>query len=191
MNNALALKELYDLCPYSKFPAIDSSALIRILSRSRVIDSAGTVPDLHLEWTASTPQAVGNTIVPSTRNGYYYTATAIIGSGDTDTTEPAIWPTTIGATVVDNKVTWTATGYTYWLGAFDLNYAAALAWEWKANVCAHMTQQTVDGQSFNPQQLRPQFLEQARYYKRKRGIRSVPLQSGTAATRPVDHGYYR
>jgi hypothetical protein len=153
-----------------------------------VVDTEGTAPDLHPEWIAVTPQRVGNTCVPTTRNGYYYTAIAIIGGGDTNNIEPT-WPTTIGDQVVDSKVTWQCTGVTYWLGAFDLNYAAALAWEWKANNVAHMTQQNIDGQSFNPQALRPQFLEQARMYKRKRGIRSVPLHSGTAIARPKETSY--
>lgn len=70
---------------------------------------------MALPWTAPAAWAtsgtfnVGDVVVPSTPNGYWYRAT-VAGDGDT-TTEPT-WPTTVGATVVDNAATWVTAGKT-------------------------------------------------------------------------------
>jgi hypothetical protein len=53
-------------------------------------------------WQASTTSVSGDIVQPSTANGYKYEAQS---NGASDTAEPT-WPTTIGATVVDNEVTW-------------------------------------------------------------------------------------
>jgi hypothetical protein len=57
-----------------------------------------------VKWEATTAYAVGQKVVPTTLNGYVYEATV---AGDSDSGEPT-WPTTIGATVVDDGVTWRA-----------------------------------------------------------------------------------
>lgn len=58
------------------------------------------------QWAASTAQAVGAIVRPTTGNGYVYRATA---AGTSAASEPT-WPTVIGATVVDSGVTWTCVG---------------------------------------------------------------------------------
>ncbi|MFZ5896920.1 MAG: hypothetical protein ACOY0T_38035 [Myxococcota bacterium] len=65
-------------------------------------------------WATSGAFNVGDIVVPSSANGYWYRAT-VAGDGDT-TTEPT-WPTTIGATVVDNEVTWVCAGKTLFASA--------------------------------------------------------------------------
>ena len=61
-------------------------------------------------WAASTAYALNTYRRPTTPNGYRYKATAIAGTGTSDSTEPT-WPTTVGATVIDNagadQITWT------------------------------------------------------------------------------------
>jgi len=57
-------------------------------------------------WTAATVVADGATVVPTTSNGYYYSAAS---PGATGNSEPA-WPLTLSASVVDGKVTWTCAG---------------------------------------------------------------------------------
>jgi hypothetical protein len=59
-------------------------------------------------WAASTNYSVGDIRRPTTLNGLQYEVTADTGSSGT--TEPT-WPTTIGATVVDSGITWTAKAY--------------------------------------------------------------------------------
>lgn len=56
-------------------------------------------------WAASTAYAVGDTVQPTTANGYYYRATV---AGTTGTTEPT-WPTSAD-TVSDGGVTWEYVG---------------------------------------------------------------------------------
>lgn len=60
-------------------------------------------------WVLSTVKVLDDII----REGLYnYKATSIAGGGATGATPPT-WPTTVGATVVDNEVTWTNIGLTH------------------------------------------------------------------------------
>lgn len=54
------------------------------------------------DWVASTSYSAGDTVKPTTENGYIYRCTS---GGTSDSSEPS-WPTTIGNTVTDNTVTW-------------------------------------------------------------------------------------
>jgi Ca2+-binding RTX toxin-like protein len=60
-------------------------------------------------WVAGTAYKVGDVIVPTTTNGYWYRAT-VAGAAD-GTTEPT-WTTTLGGTITDNAVTWVVAGKT-------------------------------------------------------------------------------
>jgi len=59
------------------------------------------------EWAASTAKSVGDWVLPTTSNGYYYECTT---AGTTGTDEPT-WPTTPGQTVTDGTVEWTCRDY--------------------------------------------------------------------------------
>ena len=59
-------------------------------------------------WVLSTNYAIGNFRRPTSPNGLQYEVTA--DAGLSATTEPT-WPTSIGATVVDSGITWTARAY--------------------------------------------------------------------------------
>jgi hypothetical protein len=54
-------------------------------------------------WAASTAYSLGNVVTPTTANNCVYECTT---AGTSGTIQPT-WPTTEGATVVDNTVTWT------------------------------------------------------------------------------------
>ena len=60
-------------------------------------------------WTADTEMAVGDIVVPTAglENGFRYECTAVAGDKKTHATTEPTWPTTEGATVVDDQVTWT------------------------------------------------------------------------------------
>jgi len=58
-------------------------------------------------WVANTAYTTNVYAHPTTANGFYYKATT--GGTSHAAVEP-VWPTTIGATVVDNTVTWTCWG---------------------------------------------------------------------------------
>lgn len=70
---------------------------------SKDADDTGT-------WVADTVTALGTYIKPTVANTYYYKATARSGDYKTHGTTEPTWPTTIGATVVDDAVTWTNMG---------------------------------------------------------------------------------
>jgi len=75
-----------------------------------VINAAGTVTQVnqtYSAWVTATNYAVGNRVIPTVVNGYYYEVTADAGSSSTP--EPT-WPIVIGATVVDGGITWTCSG---------------------------------------------------------------------------------
>jgi len=63
-----------------------------------------------IDWTASTSKDVGDKILPTTPNDYYYEVAAG-DNGDTGGTEPVVWGTTVGGTTVDGTVTWTCHSY--------------------------------------------------------------------------------
>ena len=54
-------------------------------------------------WTASHAYALGDIVIPTTNNGFWYECTT---AGTSGAAEPT-WPTTEGLTVTDNTVVWT------------------------------------------------------------------------------------
>ncbi|GMK47659.1 hypothetical protein PghCCS26_47890 [Paenibacillus glycanilyticus] len=67
-----------------------------------VIRSGNATPS----WSASTTYAVGDTVVPTSDNGSYYTC---VVAGTSNSTQPT-FPTSAGATVLDGTVTWQQSG---------------------------------------------------------------------------------
>jgi len=63
-----------------------------------------------IEWTASTEKSVGDRVLPTTPNDYYYEVAAG-GAGTTSGTEPVTWGTTVGGETSDNDITWTCHSY--------------------------------------------------------------------------------
>lgn len=71
-----------------------------------VDDKAGTIT-----WTASTARTLGQLIVPTVDNGYYYECTT---AGTTSGTEPAPWSTVVGATVTNGSAVFTVRQIVKW-----------------------------------------------------------------------------
>ena len=63
---------------------------------------------IYSGWAASTTYYAGRTIVPTSPNGFRYVSQGGL-TPTSGSTEPT-WPTTVGATVVDNQVTWKNAG---------------------------------------------------------------------------------
>jgi len=60
-------------------------------------------------WAASTSYSVGDIVIPTTANGFYYECTVAGTSGSSEPT----WPTSVGGTVTDGDVTWECKGVQY------------------------------------------------------------------------------
>ena len=90
---------------------------------AKVESSEGTAETLPQPstWAASTAYSVGDYVIPTTPNGYFYVCTV---AGTSDTSEPT-WPATIDDTVVDNTVTWkcVATG---WMNAYNPDFTPGI-----------------------------------------------------------------
>ena len=75
---------------------------------------ASTVVDGTVTWTEDTPPtwvkntayALGDRVLPTTKNGHRYVCTV---AGRSENTEPT-WPLTNGGTVIDREITWTEFG---------------------------------------------------------------------------------
>ncbi len=75
-----------------------------------VVSNASVVTQVNptlSAWVGSTDYALGNKVIPTVANGYYYEVTTDAGSSSGS--QPT-WPTTIGNTVVDGGITWTCAG---------------------------------------------------------------------------------
>jgi hypothetical protein len=87
----------------------DSSGNMEIIFLNRLDLEAET------EWVADTLYNVNDIRVPTSANatGLRYKATAVAGDQRSDPTTEPTWPTTVGETVVDDQVTWTAERFEY------------------------------------------------------------------------------
>lgn len=75
-------------------------ALVITTDRGAAVDTKVTV------WAASTAYVKGDVVRPATATGQFYKCTTVAGTSDL--AEPT-FPTSTGATVVDNTVTWQET----------------------------------------------------------------------------------
>jgi hypothetical protein len=152
-------------------PTLSSDELDALVKLARRADANGN--RFYLAWQAGRAYAVGDLVAPSPRNGHYYTVTV---AGTSDDAAPAVWPTGSGGTVVDDSVTWQESGADEWVPTFDLNFAAAEGWRWKAGKAAGLFNIAPDGNSFQRSQVYAQCIRQASEYASK-SMRSVHLTS--------------
>jgi hypothetical protein len=86
------------------------------------------------DWVLNTATAVGTIVEPTAANatGFCYIATAVAGDTQTGAAEP-VWPTVLGATVIDDMVTWRCHAYDYALPGkiAEQNAATPYNWEFK------------------------------------------------------------
>lgn len=125
-------------------------------------------------WAATTAYAVGDTVIPSPRNGHYYKVTVAGTSGAAQPT----FPTTHLGTVVDATVTWAEVTTT---PAYNLNRAAAEGWRWKAAKVANRYTMSDATQRLNRSDLIKHCLLMAKQYAAK-SITSIPVTGGYATS---------
>ncbi len=160
MTRQEALARLGRMVASTSEPVLDSTALADLLLQAELADDDGNLPDSYNTWSASTSYAAGSIVVPTTRNGSYYTAAV----GISGSAEPT-WPTT--GTVTDNTVVWTWTGSVLWTPRYDLNRAAAEGWRQKAAMLAGRFNFSADGASYDVSQAYDNCLKQVAQYQRR------------------------
>jgi hypothetical protein len=125
---------------------------------------------IHPTWAASTAYAVGETVIPSPRNGHYYVVTVAGTSGGTQPN----FPTNHLDTVVDGTVTWQEVDDT---PSYNLNRAAAEGWRWKAGKVANRYTMWDATQRLNRSDLHKHCLLQAKMYASK-SVSAVQVTGG-------------
>jgi len=104
--NGSRLNAFKQLLTYTKCVArIEDDGKIHIFQPT----TSFTAPATPTTWTAITGYQLGDTVVPTTPNGWEYVCT---NAGASHPTVEPTWPTIAGVTVVDNTVIWT-TSYDY------------------------------------------------------------------------------
>lgn len=112
LNSAIASVALYaDLDPGACNVILDNITAVKAASSADSLSLTSLIGKVwNRTWAASTAYAANDIRKPTqpNRNGYRYKVTAG-GGGNSGASEPT-WPTLIGATVVDNALTWTCEG---------------------------------------------------------------------------------
>lgn len=172
MTEAEAIARLATLAASGTFPTLTPDELEQALASARIVDPWGFDGLLETPWLPETAYEVGDTVVPSLRDGYIYVASQ---AGTSDSGEPT-WDAT--GTTTDGTVEWEffAEG---WQPTHDLNMAAAMCWEMKAGKTSDRAAFAVDYKTFSPQQVFDHCMKMADMYRAKvmQSIRLVPLSA--------------
>lgn len=139
-------------------PQLADADVQAVLTVWRRPDRAGALPSPV--WAAETAYSVGMVI---SAQGHVYNAS----TGGTSGVAAPVWDTTSGATVTDGTVVWTEAGPDPWLGAYNLNRAAAELWRWKAAQAAGDFTFGADGGTYQREQVIAHCLQMADLYAKE------------------------
>jgi len=170
MDAATALSDLQMMADHESDPALAVDELARILQTSRRVDVGGNNVGNNIDaptWTPSTVYYVGDIVTPNPVNGSYWICSTPATSG---AVEP-VWPSVSGVqpfadAISDDDVRWNYSGMT-WVPTWDLNAAAAKAWQVKAGKAAGRYNFTTDGQMFQRAQILGHCRAMEKSYRRK------------------------
>lgn len=141
-------------------PLLSSGEIDDLMVLARRPGPSGVDPDTEVEWVASMSLAIGDFVVPPDRSGVRYLITA--SDGAAGITEPA-WPVS-GAAVVLDGVEYTGQTDGAWSPAYDLYFAAAEGWRWKAGKISDAYDFSEDQQTFDRSQLVKHCMDMAAKY---------------------------
>lgn len=144
-------------------PTLTAAEVNLLLDLAAAVDEYGNVPDQYRAWVPSAAYAAGDVVTPRTRNGHRYTVT--VSDGLAGATEPT-WPTTSGATVALDGVTYQESGPALWAQTWSLRAAAAEGWRWKAGKVASKYDFNSDVHGLKRDQLQKHCLEMVKLYER-------------------------
>lgn len=161
-----ALAELQRRTAPGKPPVLTSADYAALLISARRPDRFGYLPDGLADWIAGAVYPIGAAVRPTIANGHFYIVIDN-ASGATVSAEPD-WPTTTNTqiTSADNYV-WQEAGVTTYTPTYDLDQAAADAWEAKAALSAGQYDISDNGLTLNRSQIMVQCQAQATYWRRK------------------------
>lgn len=145
-------------------PTLDSDDLDQLVAGARRPDEDGNLPDFYEAWTANMALAVGDFVIPSTRNSHVYEV--IASDGAAGATEPE-WPTDEGDTVTLDGVTYTEAGSAPYVETWDFNAAAAVGWGIKAGKVAGDFDYSDDAGSYSRQQVFEMCKRQEETFRKK------------------------
>jgi prepilin-type N-terminal cleavage/methylation domain-containing protein len=90
---------------------VKSSQSVRRLTKvsdlNKVMQNIIQYYNKYPKWRSGTTYVANNFVVPTVRNENYYKCTV---AGTSNSSEPTLWPTNLGDTVIDNTITWTNSG---------------------------------------------------------------------------------
>lgn len=144
-------------------PTLSSDELTDLVVRAKREDSLGNPPDAYVMWEAATAYVVGDVVIPTERNGHYYTCN---DAGTSGASEPT-FPTDSGDTVADGTAGWEETGLAPWVPTWNPNLSVAMGWEMKAAAAATMVDMQSGKQTVKRSQLIANFLQLAGVWKRR------------------------
>jgi len=170
MDAATALSDLQMMADYESDPALTVGELARILETSRRVDIGGNNVGNSVDaptWEPSTVYYVGNIVTPDPADGSYFMCSTPARSGSVQ----PVWPSVSGIqpfadAISDADVRWNYCGMT-WVPTWNLNAAAAKAWQVKAGKVASRYNFTSDGQMFERAQMLGHCRTMEKSYRRK------------------------
>ena len=194
MLESLALSRLTDMLANSQEPILSTSQLRDLLLRCRTPDRYRNRPDTYHSWAPTTVFTAGERIVKQLRGQYELqlgglaqTVYITDAGGTSGATEPA-YPTGV-ATVNDGSVIWRVLlaaetspqlNTSYWVGAYNLNYAAALGWQMKAGLVVGQYGLTIAGNQLQRDQVYTHCIKNYNMFMRRSNIGSISF----AGSRP-------
>lgn len=141
-------------------PTLDAGEISDLLALAVRPGPSGVDPDSETEWASGMSLDVGDYVVPPARSGVRYLITA--SDGAAGATEPT-WPVS-GASVTLDGVTYEGTTDGAWTPAYDLYFAAAEGWRWKAGKVSDAYDVSEDQQSLDRSQMVKSMLDLAAKY---------------------------
>lgn len=161
LTDAEVKTRLETLCQSATEPTLSSPELDTLVKQAKRADSEGR--RFYPAWQATRAYAVGDLVVPTTRNAHVYECTA---AGTSGASQPS-FPTTQNATVADGTVNWQEVGDDDWVPTYDLNAAAAEGWRLKAGKVVPLYTASAGASRFERAQIYAHCIQQANVYVNK------------------------
>lgn len=199
LTEAEARTRLERLVAHATPPTLGPDEISALLLAGARANADGTLREaIADEWKPETAYALGDTVVPTSRNGIRYRVSV---AGESGAAEPAAWPAS--GTVADGTVTWEidTASPAAWIPTFDLAAAASEGWRQKAGLVSDRFRFADDGDSYDRDQVFAHCVRMADLYEQKAatgglivgspaggagGIGSIPLTRATRATLTED-----